>query len=166
MLAQNRDGHRLLRALLPHSLTSEQSAVTTIKVLARHDDKVLLVFERQAQRWQLPGGSPNPGEPPVTCGARRLHEQSSNSCSEADLSLVYAFETEVEQGPSEARTRTELGLLFATDIGHIAAFLPTEEIGATLWWGGSDLSHELDAIDEKLLELARGEPQSVALSSQ
>ena len=59
-------------------------------------------------------------------------------------------------------TRTEFGALYEVTIEHIAAFIPTEEIGATLWWNGAELSHELDGIDRKLIELARARHQRVA----
>lgn len=156
MLAENQEGHRLVRLLDG----SEQELarldnLTHARLVARNDDKVLLVFDRHAQRWQLPGGALEPGETARACAARELREESSNDCEPERLRFLFAFELFLYGTRFHPEPRSESGALFEVSIHHVAPFIPTEEIGATLWWSGTQLSHELDGIDQKLIELAR-----------
>lgn len=156
MLAENQEGHRLVR-LLDGSETSLPSLgnVTHARVVARHDDRVLLVFDRHTQRWQLPGGAIEPGESARACAARELKEESSNEIEADRLRFLFSFELFLYGTRFNADPRAEVGALFEVEIHHIVSFIPNEEIGATLWWSGSELSHELDGIDRQLIQLAR-----------
>lgn len=155
MLAENQEGHHLVRLLdTPEAELELGPALTHSKVVARHDDKVLLVFERSKQRWALPGGARNPGEEPRRCAARELREESSNDCAAEQLRFLAVFELRLGPTRLQAEPHTQYGALYLVTIDHIAAFLPNEEIGANLWWGGAELSHELDAIDRRLIELS------------
>lgn len=157
MLAENQEGHRLIRLLEVSEAELEgMTALTHSRVVARHDDKVLLVFERNRQRWALPGGARNPGEAPRHCAVRELREESSNDCPPEQLRYVAGFELRTAPTPVQPEPETQYGALYEVMVDHIAAFLPNEEIGANLWWGGSELSHELDAIDRRLVELTLG----------
>lgn len=163
MLAENQEGHRLVRLLdISESELATLPSLTHARTVARHDERVLLVFERRSQRWGLPGGAIEPNETPRQCAARELHEESSNDCPPAKLRFLFAFELVIFGTRFDMDPRTEMGALYEADIDHVAAFLPTEEIGATLWWNGSPLSHELDGIDRKLIELARPLPRPEA----
>jgi 8-oxo-dGTP diphosphatase len=163
MLAENQEGHALVSVLR----VSEQELgalpeLTHARVIARHDDKVLLVFDRRDQRWQLAGGAIEAKETARACAARELHEESSNDCDPAELRFLFAFELLLGPTRFNSEPHRELGALYEVDIRHIASFIPDEEIGATLWWNGSELSHELDGIDRKLIELASSRDQRVA----
>ena len=156
MLAENQEGHRLVQLLdSSEQALAELSNLTNARLVARHDDRILLVFDRRTQRWQLPGGAIEPGETARACAARELHEESSNDCDPAKLRFLFAFELFLYGTRFDSHLRTEHGALYEVSIHHIASFIPNEEIGATLWWSGSELSHELDGIDRKLIELAR-----------
>ncbi len=156
MLAENQEGHRLVRLLD----TTEAGLVglgqlTHARLVARQDEKVLLVFDRHRQRWQLPGGAIEPGELARACAVRELREESSNECDPETLRFLFGFELFLYGTRFDPDPRRELGALFEVPIHHVASFIPNEEISATLWWGGSELSHDLDGIDLKLIELAR-----------
>ena len=162
-LAENQDGHALMSVLrVQEPEQGSLPGLTHARVVARHDDKVLLVFSRREQRWQLAGGAIEPNESARHCAARELLEESSNDCSAADLRFLCVFELRVGPTRFNPETHTELGALYEVDIRHIASFIPNEEIGGTLWWSGSELSHELDGIDRKLIELAGELHQRVA----
>ncbi len=168
MLAENSQGHRLVGLLpTPESELATLEPLTHARVVARHHGKVLLVYERDRHRWELAGGALNPGETARHGAARELREESSNDCRPEQLRFVTAFELAVAPTHAVPESHTEFGALYEIEIEHIAAFIPTEEIGATLWWQGSELSHELDAIDRKLIELvlAEGAPASSDLAS-
>lgn len=163
MLAQNQDGHALVRMLsVPEAELYSLVGLTHARVVARHEGKVLLVFDRRDQRWQLAGGGLERAESARECAARELREESSNDCAEAALRYLGAFELHVAATPLNPEAHVEYGALFEVDVPLVAAFLPNEEIGATLWWNGSELSHELDAIDRKLIEQAGAGQQRVA----
>ncbi|RYZ02350.1 MAG: NUDIX domain-containing protein [Myxococcales bacterium] len=156
MLAENQEGHRLVRLL--DGAEGELPGLgnlTHARLVARHDERVLLVFDRRTQRWQLPGGAIEAGETARVCAARELREESSNECSPDSLRFLFGFELFLYGTRFDQHPRTELGALFEVPIHHLASFIPTEEIGATLWWSGSELSHELDGIDAQLIQLAR-----------
>ncbi|MDF3064440.1 MAG: hydrolase [Polyangiaceae bacterium] len=156
MLAENQEGHRLVRLLdAAEADLAEQGNLTHARLVARHDDKVLLVFDRRTQRWQLPGGAIEAGETARVCAARELREESSNECDPASMRYLFGFELFLYGTRFDQHPRAELGALFEVPIHHLASFIPTEEIGATLWWSGSELSHELDGIDRQLIQLAR-----------
>lgn len=154
MLAENSEGHRLVRLL---STTEEELStlrpLTHARVVARHEGKLLLVFERDKQRWELAGGAINPGESARHCAQRELREESSNDCRPEQLRFVAAFELSVAPTRVVPELHTEYGALYEVEVPYVAAFIPTDEISATLWWQGSELSHELDSIDRKLAEL-------------
>lgn len=167
MLAENQEGHRLVRLVeVSEAELATLPGLTHARTVARHDERTLLVFERRSQRWGLPGGAIEPNETPRTCAARELHEESSNDCAPDKLRFLFAFELVIFGTRFDMDPRTELGALYEVSVDHVAAFLPTEEIGATLWWNGSPLSHELDGIDAKLIELSRPlpRPEATALS--
>lgn len=159
MLAENQDGHRLVRLLETNetSLTGIEN-LTHAKLVARHDEKVLLVFDRRTQRWQLPGGALEEAESARACAVRELREESSNECDESALRFLFSYELFLYGTRFDQHPRSEVGALFEVPIHHLASFIPTEEIGATLWWSGSELSHELDGIDQQLIALARPLP--------
>jgi 8-oxo-dGTP diphosphatase len=162
-LAENQDGHALISVLrVQEPELGSSPGLTHARVVARHDDKVLLVFSRREQRWQLAGGAIEANESTRDCATRELLEESSHDCAAEALRFLCVFELRVGPTRFNPETHTELGALYEVDIHHIASFIPNEEIGATLWWNGSKLSHELDGIDRKLIELAGELHQRVA----
>ena len=166
MLAQNREGNQLLQLLRSAEHELSRASLTQVRVIARHEDKVLLVFERRQQRWQLVGGATERGETARGAATRQLREQSSHDCKPSALRFLGAVELLVGPTLLEQQTHREWGALYAVDIDHLAAFIPNEEIGATMWWSGAELSHELDGIDRKLIELSGEREPSTAAAEQ
>jgi 8-oxo-dGTP diphosphatase len=155
-LAQNAEGHRLVRLLnVGENGLTELPALTHARVIARHEQKVRLVFDRRKQTWQLPGGGLEAGESARACAARELHEESGNECVPARLHFSAAFELLLQPTRFTPNVHLQYGALFEAAVPHIAPFIPNEEIAATLWWDGGPLSHTLDAIDHKLIELSQ-----------
>jgi 8-oxo-dGTP pyrophosphatase MutT (NUDIX family) len=144
MLAAEHEPHRLLQLLtIDESELERLPSLSQVRVLAIHDDKLLLVFDRQRQRWQLPGSALSLHETAQTCALRALREETGNDCRPDQLRFVCAYELRLDP--------IEHGGLFTLSVEHIPAFLPNPGIGANLWWGGSALSHPLDAVDHELV---------------
>ncbi len=155
MLVENQEGHRLLRLVpMAEQELGDLAELTHARVVAHY-----------AQRWELAGGALNPGETARSAAARELREESSNDCRPEQLRFVGAFELLLAPNRLSSEERTEYGALFEVDLERVAAFIPTEEISATLWWDGGPLSHELDEIDRKLAELCNARSGTDARSA-
>ena len=90
--------------------------------LVFRDGRLLLVRERGAKHWSLPGGGMKKGEDPLTAAIRELDEETSL----VTLSAEYLFHYE---SPSQ---RHHVCLLEAE--GEVE--LLKEEIGDYRWWDG------------------------------
>lgn len=74
-------------------LFSRQQGYATPKIDARgavfQDDKVLLVLEREDQKWTLPGGWIDVGEPPSEAVVREVYEESGYQTRVIKLAALY-----------------------------------------------------------------------------
>jgi 8-oxo-dGTP pyrophosphatase MutT (NUDIX family) len=90
--------------------------------------RVLMVFDRYRQSWELPGGSIEEGETPRQAAARELLEESGQQPDERLWFIGYA---RFVLAPDR---RAEYLALYAGSCAEIRAFEPTEEISAIRWW--------------------------------
>jgi 8-oxo-dGTP pyrophosphatase MutT (NUDIX family) len=113
-----------------------------------HGDRVLLVFNRFRQGWELPGGLIEPGESPRQGAARELLEESGQTPGEPLRFVGYPRFT---LAPDQ---RVEYGALFSGRCAEVAAFQPNEEIEAVCWWDLHEILpgrvHTLDACLARL----------------
>ena len=58
-------------------------------VVAIRDEKVLLVVDRGRNRYSLPGGGVNRGEPSIAAAARELYEETGLNCSRIEYLFNY-----------------------------------------------------------------------------
>ncbi|MEU0385571.1 NUDIX domain-containing protein [Streptomyces chartreusis] len=93
-----------------------------------HGDRLLLVFDRFRQGWELPGGLIEPGESSRQAAARELLEESGQTPEEPLRFVGYPRFT---LAPDQ---RVEYGALFSGRCAEMAAFQPNEEIEAICWW--------------------------------
>jgi 8-oxo-dGTP diphosphatase len=94
------------------------------------DGRLLLVFDRRRQCWELPGGMIDAGESPRQAAVRELHEESGYQVDD----LLFAGFARFTLGPER---RAEYAAVYA---GHAAAgdpFVPGDEISAITWWDGT-----------------------------
>lgn len=125
--------------------------LTAALVALWHDERLLLVFNRHRQCWELPGGMIDPGETPRRAAVRELHEESGILLE----ALAFAGWARFRLGPEQ---RTEYAALYtgAAAPGDDDHFTPNDEIGAIRWWDGtSPLPGRLNPIDAHLGRLAR-----------
>ncbi|NYV74106.1 NUDIX hydrolase [Streptomyces sp. UH6] len=90
--------------------------------------RVLMVFDRYRQSWELPGGSIEEGETPRQAAARELLEESGQ---QPDGRLRFIGYAGFVLAPDQ---RTEYLALYAGSCAETRAFEPTEEIAAVHWW--------------------------------
>ncbi|MFF3501853.1 NUDIX hydrolase [Streptomyces sp. NPDC003247] len=118
-----------------------------------HADRVLMVFDRFRQGWELPGGRVEEGETPRRAATRELLEESGQR---PDGPLRFVGYAGFVLAPDR---RAEYAALFAGRTTRLRDFRATEEIAAVRWW---DLREVLPArvqpLDAHLARLTREPP--------
>ncbi|MFD3735917.1 NUDIX hydrolase [Streptomyces sp. NPDC058632] len=116
-----------------------------------HGHRVLMVFNRFRQTWELPGGQIDPGETPRQAAARELLEETNHV---PDGQFCFVGFASFTLAPDQ---RAEYGALFtgrAADVSQL--FQPNDEVEAIRWWDlGEPLPGRLQPLDAYLAELSR-----------
>ncbi|WP_301184525.1 NUDIX hydrolase [Streptomyces sp. NL15-2K] len=102
--------------------------LTAALVAIWHADRVLMVFDRFRQGWELPGGRVEKGESPRQAATRELLEESGQ---EPDGPLRFIGYAGFVLAPDQ---RAEYAALFAGRTTDIREFQDNEEIEAIRWW--------------------------------
>ncbi|MEV7404932.1 NUDIX domain-containing protein [Streptomyces sp. NPDC091267] len=119
-----------------------------------HHGKVLLVFDRYRNSWELPGGTIEPGETPREAALRELLEESGQQPDDPVAFVSYAA---FLLGPDR---RAEYGALFTGRTTAPRTFRPDEEIAAVRWWDpATPLPERTEPIDAWLARLTRDPAQ-------
>ncbi|MEU0244025.1 NUDIX domain-containing protein [Streptomyces sp. NPDC006235] len=114
-------------------------------------DRVLMVFDRFRQGWELPGGLIEPGESPRQGAVRELLEEAGQMPAEP---LRFVGYPRFALAPDQ---RVEYGALFSGCCAEVAAFEPNEEIETIRWWDLREaLPGRVHALDACLARLAHG----------
>jgi ADP-ribose pyrophosphatase YjhB (NUDIX family) len=161
MLAQNEKGTRLLDIFDPsceECVAREYSPLVASLVIAVHNGRVLLVYERHKNHWELPAGAIEARESPRQCAIRELLEESGQHVDDLQLVWVTRFLTEGARQPVYAA-------IFAGNLTEVRLFSQTEEIsGITFWPDMGHLAATFDGIGKYLavryLSHRKGRPPS------
>ncbi|MEV4456941.1 NUDIX hydrolase [Microbispora sp. NPDC049633] len=115
-----------------------------------HLDRLLLVFNRYRQCWELPGGLIDPGETPRQAAVRELREESGLVAED----LAFAGYARFVLGPER---RAEYAAVYALRAaGPHGGFVPNAEIAAIGWWDGTTpMTGRVQKLDVLLGRLAR-----------
>ncbi|MFF0135628.1 NUDIX hydrolase [Streptomyces sp. NPDC005227] len=114
------------------------------------EDRILLVFDRYRQSWELPGGGVEEGESVRQAAVRELREESGQ---EPDGALRFAGFAKFVVAPDR---RTEYLALFAGHGSEARDFRANEEISAIRWWDRTEsLPGRVQTLDLYLAELTR-----------
>ncbi|MGA5454101.1 NUDIX hydrolase [Streptomyces umbrinus] len=115
-----------------------------------HTERVLMVFDRFRQRWELPGGRVEKGESPRRAAARELLEESGQ---EPNGPLRFTGYGGFVLAPDQ---RAEYAALFAGHTTDIRDFQGNEEIEAIRWWDLREaLPGRVQPLDAYLARLTR-----------
>ena len=119
-------------------------------VLARHDDRFLLVLNVARQCWELPGGRRQGHESALQCAQRELLEEGGAVGRRFRWwGFLHAQEPQ----------RSLLGVVFCCDVASKGQGSVPEEIAATRYWLPSEAIDGLAAIDRALIDVATGRTQ-------
>ncbi|RKF22822.1 NUDIX domain-containing protein [Micromonospora globbae] len=115
-----------------------------------HGERLLLVFNRYRQQWELPGGMIDPGETPRQAAVRELREETGYELEQLTFAGYALFALGAEQRP-------EYAAVFTTNaMPRGDGFTPTEEIGGMCWWDGMrPLAGRVQTLDVLIGRLAR-----------
>jgi 8-oxo-dGTP pyrophosphatase MutT (NUDIX family) len=118
-----------------------------------YGERVLMVFDRFRQSWELPGGRIDPGESSRQAAARELLEESSHM---PDGRLRFVGYAGFTLTPDQ---RAEYGALFSGHSAGVSEFQPNDEIAAIRWWDFQEtLPGRVQPPDVYLARLTRDPP--------
>lgn len=139
--------HRLPEARPPDDAPLPLSLV----VLWSHD-RLLLVFNRHRQVWELPGGMIDAGETPRQAAVRELREETGFHVSR----LSFSGYAEYLLGPERRTEYAAVYLAFYLTGGAVPgdAFTPNDEIEDIVWWHGQELPGRVQLLDTTLATLS------------
>lgn len=126
-----------------------EAPITHALIIVTHLDKVLLMFNKYNQYWELPGGVIETGETPRQCAVRELHEETCQTVAKIVVKGLMKFHLQLSfHGPD----RIEFGALYTAELDTITDFQDNEEAEQIVWWDRiSDIGY-INEIDKKLTE--------------
>ncbi|MEZ3183008.1 NUDIX domain-containing protein [Streptomyces pimonensis] len=115
-----------------------------------HDGRVLMVFDRFRQSWELPGGVIEPEETPHRTATRELLEETGQSPDDPLRFVGYAgFVLTPDR-------HVEYAALFTGHITNPRSFRANDEISAIHWWDlHKPLPGRVQPLDAYLAQLTQ-----------
>ncbi|MCP2257345.1 ADP-ribose pyrophosphatase YjhB, NUDIX family [Streptoalloteichus tenebrarius] len=113
-------------------------------VVAVHDHRSVMVFDRRREQWELPGGMIDPGETPALAAARELAEETG--IVGARLQPAALVEFALARPP-----RRERAAIFRTALPRPPALVTNDEVSAFLWWDPrSPVPDDMSPLDAEI----------------
>lgn len=122
-------------------------------VVLWHEGKVLMVYERERECWELPGGGIEPGESPRAAAVRELWEETAQLLEPGELRFV--GHTRTALGTSG---RVLYGGVFTAHTDRPRAFAPNNEVSAVHWRANGEPlpgGGMVQTVDEYIVDLCR-----------
>ncbi|MFG3258131.1 NUDIX domain-containing protein [Streptomyces sp. NPDC048172] len=121
-------GPRGMALLSFHREPEDARSAAYVLVVLRHGGRLLMVYERDRECWELPGGGIEPGETARAAAVREVREETGQRVREEDLRFAGFSRTAL--GPERGVLE---GALFTGEIPDPVPFAPTSEITAIHW---------------------------------
>ncbi|WP_070013659.1 NUDIX hydrolase [Streptomyces abyssalis] len=137
----------------PEDARFEDAPMGYALVVLWHGDRVLMVYERERECWELPGGGIEPGESPRAAAVRELWEETGQPL-EADA-MRFVGHTCTALGTSG---RVLYGGVFTARTDRPRTFAPNSEVSAVHWRADGEPfpgGGMVQTVDEYIVELCR-----------
>ena len=121
------------------------SPIVASLVVTEHEGKLLLVFNRKRNEWELPSGHVETGESLRDCAIRELFEESGQSVNSLDFNGL-------------AKVRRSDGnitflAIYSASLSIISVFQANEEIAMDTYWDFRSNIGYINEIDQYIAEL-------------
>lgn len=121
------------------------SSLIASLVVAEYEGKVLLVFNRKRQHWELPSGRLEAGESPRDCAIRELFEESGQSVDALDF--IGLAKVRVSNG------NITFLAIYSACLSIMSPFQANEEISMINYWDFRSNIGYINEIDHSLADL-------------
>ncbi|HWM39749.1 MAG TPA: NUDIX domain-containing protein [Streptomyces sp.] len=141
---------------LPEHARFEDAPTGYALVVLWHEGRVLMVYERERECWELPGGGIEPQESPRAAAVRELWEETGQRVTEEQLRFV--GHTRTALGVSQ---RVLYGTVFTAETAEPRPFTANDEVSAVHWRTGAEPlpgGGLVQTVDEYIVNLCRAAP--------
>ncbi len=122
-------------------------------VIVMHAGKVLMIFNRWRQEWELPGGMIEPLETPREAALRELNEETGITAAGLNFQARTLFSL-------KRPDRLEYAAVFSVLLNDVPELTVNDEASAFLWWAPSPHSEDNMSALDAAIALWGAEPQS------
>ncbi|MFC4493431.1 NUDIX hydrolase [Streptomyces ovatisporus] len=141
---------------LPECARFEDTPTGYVLIVLWHEGRVLMVYERERECWELPGGGIEPQESPRAAAVRELREETGQRVTEDELRFVGHTRTAIG-----AAQRVLGGAVFTAEAREPRPFTANDEVSAVHWRTGAEPlpgGGLVQTVDEYIVELCRQAP--------
>lgn len=145
----DRNGNRLLALdFVDESVVNARHSEPVLPlslVVVTYEGKVLMIFNRWRQEWELPGGMIEAGETPRQAAFRELLEETGVTAERLSFEARALFSL-------KSPDRLEYAAVYSTQLDALPELRVNEEASAFLWWapdaaGEGNIRENMSVLD-------------------
>ena len=152
LILRARNGNELLtfipcaEPVLPD--TDLHIPLTFTLIVAKHQDRVLLLYTSEREHWEVPGGGIEPNETPYDCAVRELFEETGQVADHLAFKGLFKVCLQPDQ-------HMEYGALYAASLSEIRRFTANNEAERIMFWKEGDvLEGHFSEVSRAMLDFA------------